>query len=75
MFEAKPLDEKVISRLGGLPRVRRWWSGVHPERGMITLGWSGWETVEEKDVVPIHIVNVTDEPGAGRMLIGGLRCL
>ena len=54
MFEAKLLDEKVISQIGCLPRVRRWWHGVHPGRGTITLGWSGWETVEEKDHVPVH---------------------
>jgi hypothetical protein len=58
MFEAKLLDEKVISHLGCLSRIRRWWRGVHPERGTITLGWSGWETVEEKDHVPIRIFTV-----------------
>lgn len=58
MFEAKLLDEKVISQLGYLPRIRRWWRGAHPERGTITMGWSGWETVEEIVHVPIRVFTV-----------------
>ena len=58
MFDAKLLDEKVISQPGCIPRTRRWWSGVHPERGTITLGWSGWETVAENDHVPIRTFTV-----------------
>ncbi|OAI54957.1 hypothetical protein AYO44_13965 [Planctomycetaceae bacterium SCGC AG-212-F19] len=58
MFDAKLLDEKVIFQSGNLSRIRRWWSGVHPERGTITRGWSGWETVEEKDHVRIRTFTV-----------------
>jgi hypothetical protein len=58
MFDAKLLDEKLILRPGCLPRIRRWWRGVHPSRGTITLGWSGWETVEERDRLPIRTFTV-----------------
>lgn len=45
------LDVRVISERGGLQRVQRWWKGVHPHRGAITRGLTGWETVEEGDRV------------------------
>jgi hypothetical protein len=49
------LDEKVISRNGPWQRIRRWWRGIHPDRGVVIHGWTGWETVEEIDrLVPIH---------------------
>jgi hypothetical protein len=62
MFESTLLDEKIISQSGRLSRIRRWWSGIHPERGTITLGWSGWETIEEKDHVSIHVFTVQNGP-------------
>ncbi len=43
------LDQKVIGVRGPWQRVRRWWRGVHPSKGHITWGWTGWETVEETD--------------------------
>jgi hypothetical protein len=53
------LDEKVVSQNGRYQRVRRWWRGVHPHRGTIILGWTGWETVEESDrVVPVATFQV-----------------
>lgn len=55
MSDPHLLDEKVIAHHGHFQRIRRWWLGVHPDKGIITKGWSGWETVEEKDkLVPIH---------------------
>lgn len=47
------LDERVIRRQGRFQRIQRWWRGIHPERGQIHYGWSGWETLEERDrIVP-----------------------
>jgi hypothetical protein len=55
MIHAKLLDEKVIAQRGCLQRIRRWWAGIHPDKGVITKGWTGLETVEEKDrIVPIR---------------------
>jgi hypothetical protein len=56
------LDEKVIASHGPCQRVRRWWRGVHPEKGIIVRGWTGWETVEEADrVLPLHTFIVPKE--------------
>jgi len=53
------LDQKVISRNGPLQRIRRWWRGIHPNKGVITWGWTGWETLEETDrLIPIHLFRV-----------------
>ena len=53
------LDMKVIYQQNAVQRVRRWWRGVHPDKGIITRGWTGWETVEEKDLlIPIHTFTV-----------------
>jgi hypothetical protein len=60
MFTGKILDDQIISQPGYLKRIRRWWQGVHPELGTITFGWTGWETVQEKDVLPIHTFTVTE---------------
>lgn len=49
------LDQRVIYQHGCLQHVRRWWRGIHPSRGTINKGWTGWETVEERDrIVPLH---------------------
>jgi hypothetical protein len=49
------LDQQIIRQHGPLQRVRRWWRGIQPDKGTITWGWTGWETVEEKDrLVPAH---------------------
>jgi hypothetical protein len=65
---AKPelLSEKAIAQRGRFQRVRRWWRGIHPDKGVITKGWSGWETVEERDRPwPLHTywVTRTHHPG------------
>jgi hypothetical protein len=54
MTEPELLDEKLIAQRGCLPRIKRWWRGMHPEKGIITKGWTGWETVEEKERIPIR---------------------
>jgi len=43
------LDEQVIFERGRFQRIRRWWRGLHPDRGTLVQGWTGWETVEEVD--------------------------
>jgi len=50
-MEIKILDTRILHRNGSFTRVRRWLQGVHPSRGTIIKGWTGWETVEEVDVL------------------------
>jgi hypothetical protein len=45
------LDEKVLFQEGRYKRIKRWWRGIHPHRGVIIQGYTGWETVEEKDLI------------------------
>jgi hypothetical protein len=55
------LDEKVIWQNGQMQRIRRWWRGIHPCRGVITRGLTGWETLEERDrVLPVRTFTVED---------------
>ena len=55
MFDSELLDKKVIGQRGRFQRIRRWWRGIHPDKGIITKGWTGLETVEEMDrLVPIY---------------------
>jgi len=59
MFESELLDEKVVAQRGCYQRVKRWWRGIHSEKGSIIKGLTGWETVEETDrIVPILTFNV-----------------
>jgi hypothetical protein len=61
MPERELLHEQVIQQHGSWQRVRRWWRGIHPELGTITLGWSGWETVEDGEHVrPVHVFGVRE---------------
>jgi hypothetical protein len=54
-----PLDEKLLHQHGPWRRMRRWWPGAHPDKGIITSGWSGVETVEERECfMPPHVVAV-----------------
>jgi hypothetical protein len=49
------LDQKAIHQRGCFERVERWWRGIHPGKGTITRGWTGWETVEQVDrILPAH---------------------
>lgn len=45
------LGEEVIHQSGCFRRVRRWIKGVHPELGTLVQGYTGWETVQEVDVI------------------------
>jgi hypothetical protein len=49
MSDTDLLDQQVIFQQGRYRRIRRWWRGIHPEKGTIVQGWTGWETVEEAD--------------------------
>ena len=54
------LNQIVLEQRGPWRRLRSWWQGVHPERGMISCGWSGLETVEEKEYFkPTHVIAVS----------------
>jgi hypothetical protein len=56
------LDQKVIYQRGRFQRVRRWWRGAHPEKGTITKGWTGWETVEDKErLLPVRTFSVRND--------------
>lgn len=62
MYGAELLDEKVVAQQGCFQRIRRWWRGVHTEKGSIIRGLTGWETVEETDrIIPIHTFTVSNE--------------
>ena len=61
MIDAELLDEKVMFQRGPLQGVRRWWRGIHPDKGTITRGWTGWETVEEKgSIMPAGTFTATE---------------
>lgn len=60
--EPKVLSEEIIKDYGSYKRVRRYLKGWYPERGKLCFGWSGKETIEEKDVImPIKTFMVEDE--------------
>jgi hypothetical protein len=58
------LDQKVIGQSGRLQRIQRWWRGIHPEKGVIVRGLTGWETLEETyRIVPVSTFTVKDVSG------------
>ena len=62
MWQQEILDEKIISQKGPLQRIKRWWKGIHAEKGTIIRGWTGWETVEERDrIVPVRTLPVRND--------------
>ena len=62
MFHTDLLDEQILKKRGPFQRIRRWWRGIHPGKGTIVQGWTGWETVEEKDrFLPARIVGVVSK--------------
>ena len=62
MIQKELLDEKVISQQGRFKRIKRWWRGIHPDRGVIIQGLTGWETVEEKEsIIPTQTFTVKTE--------------
>lgn len=62
-MEPEILDSKIVSQNGPYLRIKRWLRGIHPERGIIVKGLTGFETIEEKDVFrPEHRFNVVEPP-------------
>jgi len=61
MPDIEILDEVTLIRRGSYKRVRRYLRGRHPDRGILIHGITGWETVEEIDVLsPMIVINVVD---------------
>lgn len=55
------LDQVTVKQAGNIRRIRRYFQGVYPDCGVIVRGITGWETVEETDVVVAsHIFVVVD---------------
>lgn len=51
MEKLQILDERIIEEQGSFKRVRWFIQGHHPELGRLHFGWSGKETIIEKDVI------------------------
>lgn len=61
MSDPEVLSEQVLKENGCLKTVKRYLKGIHPGRGVITAGLTGWETIEEKMIVkPTLKFNVID---------------
>lgn len=45
------LDEHIIEQRGCFKRVRRWLRGTHPHLGKLHHGYTGWETIQEVEVI------------------------
>jgi hypothetical protein len=59
------LDEQILEISGACQRVRRWWKGSHPDKGVIIRGLTGLETVQDTyRIVPLHtfVVEQTGSP-------------
>jgi putative AlgH/UPF0301 family transcriptional regulator len=55
------LDEQVLHQQGSFKRVKRWLRGKHPQLGILHLGYTGWETIQEVDVIsPMVVFEVID---------------
>ena len=53
------LSRRVIRKSGCFAQVRFYLRGSHPHRGILTNGFTGPETIEEKDVIiPIKTFQV-----------------
>lgn len=51
MDKPEVVGEEIIREHGHYKRIRRWIKGKHPKLGIIIWGYTGWETVQELDVV------------------------
>ncbi len=64
MVDPEILHQMVLFQRGCFQRIRRWLRGTHPDKGTIIHGWTGWETVQEKDrILPLHSFSVGTEQG------------
>jgi len=62
MIAQEMLDEQVVYQKGCLRRIRRWWRGIHPDRGKVVHGLTGLETLEETDQILPTRTFIVDEP-------------
>ena len=59
--EIEILDEHVLYQKDCFRKVRRWLRGKHPELGVLHVGYSGWETIQEVEVmIPTHTFTVSE---------------
>ncbi len=57
------LDEHVLYQSGCFKRVKRWLRGKHPTLGILHQGYTGWETIQEIDVISaMQTFTVVDQP-------------
>ena len=69
MDRAQLLDQRIVLKRGSFQRVKRWWRGIHPGRGRVIRGLTGWETVEEADkILPAHTFAVQETRAGGEVL-------
>lgn len=56
------LDTHVLFQRGPFMRVRRWLRGIHLDLGYMIRGYTGWETVQEIDIIkPTYKFRVIDK--------------
>lgn len=51
MSEPEVVGEITLYAKGCYRRIRRWLKGKHPKLGTLTWGYTGWETVQDIDVI------------------------
>ena len=61
-FDPYILSQEVLLDRGTFKRVRQYISGHHPLLGKLHEGWTGAETVIERDIVRAHKVFGVDGP-------------
>lgn len=45
------VGKQIIYQNNSFLRIKRWIKGKHPQLGVITLGLTGWETIQEIDII------------------------
>lgn len=56
------LDEEIIYENKSFRKLKRWIKGIHPELGIIVRGYTGFETLIEKEVIiPMKKYEVIEE--------------
>jgi hypothetical protein len=59
MRERLPIvGEEILHEHGCFRRIRQYIAGWHPDLGVLHFGWSGQETIVERDVIsPVQLVS------------------
>ena len=56
------LNRETLYEQGVFRRVREWKRGWNKEDGLFCIGWSGKETLIERDIIrPLNIFEVSDK--------------